>query len=50
MQCLSHPVNSVGAPINGTLGNTSLKNVIEGLGELVDKDSIIWVVGMVKPS
>ena len=43
--CLSHPVNSVGAPINGTLGNRSLEVIIEGLGDLINKDSIILDLG-----
>ena len=43
--CISHPINSVNAPINGTLGNRSIEEIVEGLGDLLNKDSVILDLG-----
>ena len=43
--CNKHPVDSVDAPINGTLNNKSIEVILEGLGDLVSKNSIILDLG-----
>ena len=43
--CNKHPVDSVDAPINGTLNNKSIEIILEGLGDLVSKNSIILDLG-----
>ena len=43
--CIKHPVDSVDAPINGTLGNRSIEVIIEALSDLIDESSIILDLG-----
>ena len=40
-----HPVDSVDAPINGTIGNKSVELILEGLSEYIEESSVILDLG-----
>jgi hypothetical protein len=43
--CIKHPVDSVDAPINGTIGNKSVEIIVEGLKDFVDANTVILDLG-----
>jgi len=43
--CIKHPVDSVDAPINGTIGYKSVEIIVEGLKDLVDANTVILDLG-----
>ena len=43
--CNKHPVDSVDAPINGTIGNKSVQIIIEGIREFMDEKTVILDLG-----
>ena len=40
-----HPVDSVNAPINGTIGNRSIEIILEGLVDFIDEKTVILDLG-----